>query len=243
MNSMIDVSIIVPVMNESLCVEDLANEVTAAFKNSKFSWECIWVDDGSSDDTVKVLTTLAKKTPQHRVIEHERNFGQSAALHTGFVHSRGKVLATLDGDGQNDPADLPEMVQDVIDNKADMMNGIRRKRKDNFIRKMSSKIANGFRNILTGEKVTDVGCAIRAFRRECVDNIILFKGMHRFFPTLVRLQGFTIAERSVNHRLREKGETKYGINNRLWCGIADVFAVCWMKSRLVFPKAKQENPK
>jgi len=238
MNYELDVTIVVPVMNEEECAKVLADEVTEAFKNGNLTWECIWVDDGSTDRTVEVLSAVCKDEPCHKLLEHDGNFGQSAALYSGFMNAKGKVLATLDGDGQNHPGDLPEMVQDVLDGVADMMNGIRAKRKDTFIRRISSKLANGFRNTLTGEKVTDVGCAIRAFRHECISQIVLFKGMHRFFPTLVRLQGFSIAERPVRHRQREAGKTKYGINNRLWCGIADVFAVIWMKYRLVFPKVK-----
>ncbi len=149
----------------------------------------------------------------------------------GFHAARGEWVGTLDGDGQNDPADLPRLLQHAIDGDADMVNGVRARRRDGFVRRLSSRIANGVRNRLTGENVTDVGCSTRVVRREAVLRLPFFHGMHRFLPTLVRMQGFVIAEQPVNHRPRAGGTSKYGIHNRLWSGIRDLFGVRWLQSR------------
>jgi glycosyltransferase involved in cell wall biosynthesis len=186
------------------------------------------------------LKRFAEDDPRQRWVDLDRNYGQSAAMSAGFGAASGEVFATLDGDGQNDPADLPMLIGRLLEGGVDMVNGVRRKRRDSIIRKISSRVANRFRNWLTHESVTDVGCSIRAFRRECVRGIPVFKGMHRFFPTLVRMQGFAITEVSVNHRPRTKGVTKYGIHDRLWVGIWDTMAVRWMLARMVFPKVREK---
>jgi glycosyltransferase involved in cell wall biosynthesis len=235
----VELSIIIPVKDEEETAPGLAQEVTASMESVPYSWECIWIDDGSTDSTLSILEALNKKDPHHQVVSLSKNYGQSAALITGFNVARGRLLATLDGDGQNDPNDLPKIVTRLIEEDVDMVNGVRQKRKDSFIRKISSKIGNGFRNILTGERITDVGCSIRVFKRYCANNLPSFKGMHRFLPTLIRIGGCeNIIEMPVNHRPREFGQTKYGIQNRLWVGIIDTMAVCWMKSRMVFADIK-----
>ena len=231
------ISIVVPVMNEEGNVLSLAQEINKAMNREPRPWECIWIDDCSTDNTLEVLKDICNGYPQHHMLQMNRNSGQSAALMAGFQAAAGEFIATLDGDGQNDPADIPHLYCELVMQKVDMMNGIRAKRQDSTIRKISSRIGNGFRNFLTGEKVKDVGCAIRVVKRDALLHIPSWKGMHRFLPTLVRLQGYTIAESAVNHRMRQAGKTKYGINNRLWVGIADTFAVIWMKYRLVWPQS------
>ncbi len=237
------ISIIIPVLNEEENVEFLSEEITDVMNNTPWRWECLWIDDGSKDRTVEKLTRLAAANSAHRLITHDRNYGQSAALSTGFKHARGEILVTMDGDGQNDPQFIPVLVKELLKNKADLVNGWRQKRRDNIIRRLSSRIANFYRNVLTGEKIKDVGCSLRAFKKQCVSGIPVFKGMHRFFPTLLRLAGYTrVIEIPVNHRPRKHGKTKYGINNRLWVGIIDTFAVCWMRSRMVYPRSKEIIP-
>jgi len=234
------ISIIIPVMNEEDNIAILAGEIKDAMESGSWDWECIWVDDASSDSTVQKLQQLSAEDSRHRIIKHNRNYGQSAALATGFKFAAGGIFVTLDGDGQNDPASIPPLVEKLIAEDADMVNGWREKRRDSIIRKLSSKIANAYRNTLTGENIRDVGCALRAFKRECVEHLPVFKGMHRFFPTLVRIAGHKkILEEPVNHRQRERGKTKYGINNRLWVGIIDTFAVCWMRGRMVYPEGDE----
>ncbi|NOY80164.1 MAG: glycosyltransferase family 2 protein [Kiritimatiellaeota bacterium] len=236
------VSVVVPVMNEEESAPDLAAEVTEALDGAGLSWECVWVNDGSTDRTLDVLVAKAvERWPgKHRVLDLDRNYGQSAALAAGFRHARGEILATLDGDGQNDPHDIPRLIEALDAQGVDMVNGVRARRRDSAVRRISSRLANGFRNWLTRESVSDVGCAIRVFRRQCVQDILVFKGMHRFLPTLARLQGARIAEMPVNHRPRTRGQTKYGISNRLWVGLADVFAVRWMQWRMVRPRVRAE---
>jgi glycosyltransferase involved in cell wall biosynthesis len=237
-----DVSIIIPVKDEQENVDILANEINAAMNNVGLSWECVWIDDGSADMTATELKKLHEGDSRHRFVLLARNFGQSAALSVGFQHALGNIIATLDGDGQNDPADIPRLIEILQKHNVDMVNGVRQKRHDSFVRKISSRIANSFRDWVTGDKVADVGCSLRVFRSKCVEHIPLFKGMHRFFPTLVRLQGFTrIIESPVNHRPRLLGKTKYGIQNRLWVGLADLAAVKWMQNRLVFPELQSKS--
>jgi dolichol-phosphate mannosyltransferase len=237
----IELSVVVPVYNEEGAVAALAAEVDQALAPLGGAWECIWVDDGSTDRTAAVLAERVPGSP-HRLLELQRNSGQSAALMAGFRAARGAVIATLDGDGQNHPADLIAMLKRLRVGDVDVVNGIRAKRRDTWVRRACSRLANGFRNGLTGEQVTDVGCAIRVFRRECADYLPVFKGLHRFLPTLFRLHGFRITEMPVSHRPRETGRTKYGINNRLWVGIVDTLAVCWMQRRVAVPRIKRELP-
>jgi len=232
-NTQIYLSIVIPVKDEEANIEQLAGEVSAALSTLDMGWECIWVDDGSQDGTLSVLRTLHQSDPRHMFIALERNHGQSTALAAGFRRSRGSIIATLDGDGQNDPADLPALIARLEAEDADMVNGVRRKRRDSFVRRISSRIANGFRNLLTRENVSDVGCSLRVMRKECLEGIPLFEGMHRFLPTLIGMMGWRITEVPVNHRPRVRGKTKYGINNRLWVGLLDTFAVCWMRGRII----------
>lgn len=231
-------SVVVPVMNEEESVPELAAEITAACERVGERWECIWVNDGSTDGTLDVLSGICTGSP-HRFIDLDGNFGQSAALAVGISHARGEVVGTLDGDGQNDPADFPALLERLGKGDVDIVNGVRANRHDSKVRKLSSKIGNGFRNWLTREHVTDVGCSMRVFRRECFNGVFVFKGMHRFLPTLMRIRGYSITEMPVNHRPRTKGVTKYGIGNRLWVGLKDTFAVRWMQQRIAVPKVRE----
>ena len=226
----LEFSLIVPVFREEESVEALALEVESALADT-VDWECLWVDDGSTDRTAAILNRLTERQPRHRVLRLARNSGQSAALLAGFAAARGALLGTLDGDGQNVPADLPRMIALQRSSGADLVNGRRAVRQDNWLRILSSRIANGWRNALTGESVSDVGCAIRVFRRDCVRQLPPFKGMHRFLPTLIRLDGWTFVEMAVQHRPRERGTSKYGVGNRLWVGILDTFGVMWLQRR------------
>jgi dolichol-phosphate mannosyltransferase len=237
-----DVSVIVPVLNEAGSIPQLAREIGAALGGGPWAWECVWVDDGSSDGTLEALRALNRGDARHRFASHERNYGQSAALATGFRASRGRILATLDGDLQNDPADLPRLVSALESGDFQMVNGVRANRQDSWLRKISSKVANGFRNRVSGATATDVGCSVRAFYRECADGVPVFRGMHRFLPTLVAMRGFRVTEIDVNHRPRTHGATSYGVHNRLWVGIADTFGVRWLVSRSVSPRVAESSP-
>ncbi len=240
--SSLDVSVVVPVHNEADNVVRLADEITAAMSASRWSWECVWVDDGSTDESLATILRVCAGDPRHRFVQLDGNFGQSAALGAGFVYSRGAVLAMIDGDGQNDPADVPRLVDLLAERNVHLVNSYRARSQFSAARRLSSRIANGFRNRLTGERVRDVGCSTRVMRRECLEGIVVFKGMHRFLPTLIRMNGFDrIVEVPANHRARWKGTSKYGINNRLWVGIADTLAVRWMSRRMTSPRVKHSS--
>jgi dolichol-phosphate mannosyltransferase len=241
-NEEIELTILVPVKDEAESIPELAGEIEKACLNIESAWECLWIDDGSEDLTQKILKETTQKHKNHFFLILDQNYGQSAALYAGIQQSRGRLIVTLDGDGQNDPADIPALLERQQKKDADMVNGMRTKRQDSKIRKFSSRTANSFRNLVTGESISDVGCSLRIFKRECLNGVFLFKGMHRFIPTLARINGFeNIEEIPVGHRPRERGKTKYGIKNRLWVGLIDTLAVSWMKWRRVMPRIKKTN--
>ncbi|MFQ5690496.1 MAG: glycosyltransferase family 2 protein [Gemmatimonadota bacterium] len=239
----LDVSLVVPVRDESESVGLLAEEIGRALGTGAWEWECVWVDDGSRDGTLRLLEQLHSNDPRHRYVRLDGPHGQSAALAAGLSRTRGAVLVTLDGDGQMDPADIPGLLRTLEERGADAVLGWRRGRRDRLVKRLASRIANAFRNRLTGEEVRDVGCSLRAFRRECARGLLVFRGMHRFLPTLLRLNGArTVVEVPVSHRPRRHGRSKYGIRDRLWVGIGDTLAVRWMGRRSVRPKLKGESP-
>jgi dolichol-phosphate mannosyltransferase len=221
-------SIVIPIKNEEASIPALAGEIGKAFAAADFPWEVVWVDDGSTDRSLELLKGLPKP---HRWISFGRNHGQSAAFAAGFQDARGEWVGTLDGDGQNDPADLLRQLAHARAQDVDMVNGIRQRRQDNLIRKLSSRIGNGARNWITGKSVTDVGCSTRVVRRRFVVGLPFFHGYHRFLPTLAQMAGARLAEIPVNHRQRQGGKSKYGISNRAFSGLRDCFGVRWLKSR------------
>jgi dolichol-phosphate mannosyltransferase len=225
------VSIVIPVKDEAPNIEPLAAEINGAMASQAYPWEVLWVDDGSRDQTLSLILELERKDPRHRHLSFTANCGQSAALVAGFRESQGDVIATLDGDGQNDPQDLPRLIALLLGGEADMVNGYRERRRDGIGRKLASAVGNGFRTLMTGRSVRDVGCSTRVLRRECVSNLPLFKGLHRFLPTIISWRGFRLMEVPVNHRPRARGTTKYGIHNRLWVGLYDLFGVMWLRKR------------
>lgn len=227
----ISLSVVVPVYNEVDNVAPLAHEIALALTALAEPGEMVFVDDASSDGTVDALRALG--LPGLRVICHNRNCGQSAAVASGMRAARGAWVATLDGDGQNDPADLPAMLMRARQEGVDCVTGVRRRRRDNWLRRFSSRVANGFRNWITGDRISDSGCGIRVVRRSALREVPVFNGMHRFLPTLLRGQGFRVLEQEVNHRERLRGTSKYGVHNRLWRGIRDCFGIRWYLSRTV----------
>lgn len=234
-------SVVVPIYNEEDCLPDVLHELRDALEAGGIqSWEAIVVDDGSRDRSPEIIARLTQADPRFRLIRFEGNFGQTAAFDMGFRSARGRFVGMMDGDGQNDPRDFPRLLQALEQQNVDMMCGIRQKRKDTAVRRVSSKIANGIRNWATQETVADVGCSIRVFRRPCIEKIKLYEGMHRFFPTLFRIEGYRISEIPVNHRPRTRGRSKYGINNRLWRALRDLFAVRWMQARALRYKVRQK---
>lgn len=237
-----ELSVVVPLYNEEENLPVLMGELGAAIATTGLTHELIFVDDGSTDGSAEVLAGLAKSLPQLRILRHQRNAGQSAALVAGFRAARGRLVVTLDSDLQNDPADIPRLLA-RLDEGFDAVSGVRRNRRDSWVRRLSSRIANAVRNWATDESVTDVGCSLKAYRREFLVDLPMFTGMHRFLPTLVRWNGARLTEIDVNHRPRLHGVAKYGIGNRLFRALADLFAVRWMRTRWIAPgNAREVNP-
>lgn len=233
-------SVVVPVFDEEENLETLHSELDRALAERAGEVEFLYVDDGSRDGSREVLAALAKRDDRVRVLALRHNRGQSAALEAGFRAVRGEVVATLDADLQNDPADLPRLLEAL--ERADVVNGVRVDRRDSFVRRLSSRIGNGFRNWITRESVTDVGCSLRVMRAEPLRRIKLHRGMHRFLPTLLRMEGARVVEIPVHHRPRLHGQSKYGIGNRVFVGLADVFAVRWMQSRRLDYEVRELGP-
>lgn len=192
-------------------------------------FEVIFIDDGSTDNSFFTMQNLKKIHPQMRIIKFERNFGQTAAFDCGFKVAKGDIIITMDADLQNDPADIPRLIEALKD--CDMVYGWRKKRRDPFLKLSASKIANYVRNRLTVEDIKDVGCSLKAYRRQSLNNLKLYNGMHRFLPTLVKLEGFRVKEIEVSHRPRKYGKSKYNISRRLIWPFLDLLAVRWMKKR------------
>lgn len=226
-------SIVIPVYNEAENIGAMVREIIAAFNGRPETYEIIFVDDASSDNSAELIERLKQEHPVVHYLRHRSNFGQSAAVGTGFRGARGVWIGTLDGDGQNDPADLPKMLEEARRLGVDCVTGVRAKRQDTALRKFSSRIANRFRDWMTGDHVTDSACGVRVLRAECVAELPVFNGLHRFMPTLLRAKGYTVAETTVNHRPRLAGVSKYGVHNRLWRGIRDCFGVRWFVVRSV----------
>lgn len=229
MNEVPQVSVIIPVYNEEENINILLGELTGVMKGMKKDYEVILVDDGSTDRSFQVMEEMARKDRRITVIRFKRNAGQTAAFDAGFKQARGEIVITLDADLQNDPKDIPFLLEKIKDN--DMVCGVRTKRMDSWIKLISSKIANYVRNRLSDEEVSDTGCSLKAYRKEYLTRIKLFNGMHRFFPTLMKMEGAKVAEVPVHHRPRRFGKSKYNIRNRLFRSFIDLLAVRWMKKR------------
>ena len=225
-------SVILPVFNERDNVGPLIQEIREALQPLGQPWEVLAVDDCSRDDSLSVLGALQSQHPQLRVLRHRRNCGQSAAFASGLRQARGEVVITLDSDRQNDPADLPRMIALLKPGVAAVL-GVRKRREDSPVRRWSSRLANGYRDWLTGVPVRDAGCFLRVMRREAVRELPVFNGLHRFVGTLLVYQGYAFVELEVNHRARVAGRSNYGIGNRLWRGIRDCFAMRWYRARAV----------
>lgn len=226
-----ELSVVLPCFEEQGALPGLVAELAEALGRSGRSWEVLCVDDASRDATAEVVRGLARRWPQVRLLRHARRCGQSAALASGFRKARGAVLLTLDADGQNDPADLPRLLES-LERGADAACGVRARRHDGWVRRASSRVGNRFRDVVTGVPVRDAGCALRALRRECLAEVPVFNGMHRFLPTLLKLQGFHVVELEVGHRLRLTGASKYGIGNRALRGLVDCLVMRWFARRL-----------
>lgn len=235
LNGLIDLSVVIPVYNEVDNVDLLFHEIVASLSDNRFVFEVIFVDDGSTDGTVERLRSLAAENDNMRFICHKRNSGQSAALVTGARASRYSMLVTLDGDGQNDPADIVRLFESLRDSNTVVL-GNRKKRDDNFLRKLSSRIGNGIRRYLLGDQCPDTGCSLKLFSREGFLSLPQFDHMHRFLPALFKRAGYELVNIPVNHRPRRYGISKYGVLNRVFVGIHDLIGVRWLLKRACAPE-------
>jgi dolichol-phosphate mannosyltransferase len=229
----VELSVVVPVCNEAENVAPLAREIAAALRGR--DCEMIFVDDGSTDATLTALHKLrAEGLSTLRILRHSRRSGQSAAVATGVRVARGTWIATLDGDGQNNPADIPKLVA-ARDDPANagilLVMGNRTNRKDTGFRRMQSRIANGVRGWMLGDGTPDTGCGIKLFSRAAFLDLPYFDHMHRFMPALFQRRGNRVISVPVGHRPRERGVSKYGMLDRLWVGIVDIFGVMWLRKR------------
>jgi len=228
-----NLSLVIPCYNEQDNLRPLLAAIREAVDPLKVPYEVVITDDRSKDKSWDVLKELAAADPRIRIQRFLSNCGESAASWAGLKSARGQYLVTLDADLQNDPKDLPKFLEAL--NNFDCVCGTRvesRGKGDNFIRIASSRIANAVRNKLSGEKISDAGCTYRAFKRECIANLKFFKGMHRFLPTLFKIEGFTVTEIPVTNNPRFAGQSNYGVWNRLFASFYDLLAVRWMKKRM-----------
>jgi dolichol-phosphate mannosyltransferase len=227
-----ELSVVIPVFNEEDNLEPLLSELEGVLNRLGRPYEVLCVDDRSTDRSLEVLARLKSSRAFLRVPRHGINSGESAGEATGFQHARAPVIITMDADQQNDPADIPALL-DALKEDVAAVCGVRRVREDDWVRRLSSRIANGFRNWATGDRIADAGCTFRAVRRGALREVPVFNGMHRFLPTLLRMQGFKAVEILVNHRPRTRGKSKYGIGNRAWRGFVDCLAMRWFRARCV----------
>jgi len=228
-----EISIIVPMFNEADNVAPLAQQTFAALREERRPIELVLVDDASTDGTWERIIAAHRADPRVRGLRHSRNSGQSAALWTGFRATQGAIIMTLDGDLQNDPADMPRLLAEL--RQHDLVCGVRAARQDNFVRRASSRVARAARKAILGVDFRDSGCGFRAFKRTVLDGLFAFNGFHRFFPVLAHARGARVSEIPVNHRMRVAGVSKYGVWNRLGRGIVDLFAIAWYQKRQINP--------
>ena len=228
-------SVVAPCYNEQGNLVPLVTAVREALEPLQIAYEIVIADDCSSDDSWNILQTLGAADQRIRAVRLDRNCGQSAAVWAGLQAATGRYLATLDADLQNHPRELPRFLAAIQEDRCDCVCGSRvaaRARGDSAVRRISSKIANGIRNRITRETVSDSACGYRIFKRECAARLKFFKGMHRFMPTLFRIEGFVVTEIPISHHTRLSGQSHYGVLNRLFVTIYDLFAVRWMQKRM-----------
>ena len=235
-------SIVVPVRNEADNILPLLEEIHAVLEN-RGEFEVVYVDDGSGDATPQRLAEAMQRYPRLRVLAHRVSCGQSTALMTGIRAARGEWIATLDGDGQNDPADIPKLLaaRDAAGQPANLqlVAGFRKRRRDNRIKRISSRIANGVRSRMLGDATPDTGCGLKLIARRTCLELPFFDHMHRFLPALVQRNGGATLSIEVSHRPRTRGRSNYGLFDRLWVGIADLLGVMWLKRRARRPEASE----
>jgi dolichol-phosphate mannosyltransferase len=238
----VDLAIVIPVLNEAESLAPLLDQITAALAG-RTGYEIIAVDDGSTDATREVLSRQLDRCPALRLIRHRSRRGQSAAIASGVDAACSDWIVTLDGDGQNDPADIPRLYRALREAPADigLVIGYRTQRRDNLLKLLSSRIANRVRAIVLGDGTPDSACGLKAFARATFMRLPRFDHMHRFLPALVRCQGLRVLSVEITQRARIGGRSKYGLHNRLWVGIVDLLGVWWLKRRALPPAVEEKE--
>jgi dolichol-phosphate mannosyltransferase len=228
-----ELSVVIPVYNEEESLDPLWIELRAVLEQTGLDFEVVFVDDGSRDRSAEIIRGFREASPRVRLVRFEENTGETAATDAGLKAARGRWVVTMAADLQNDPRDIPQFLAHL--DRWDAVTGWRtgRARGDSWVRRLSSRVANAIRNAVSDETVQDSGCTFRAFRRECLRDLELYRGFHRFIPTLLKMRGYRVIELQVNHRPRRFGQSKYGIMNRAFVAFADLLVVRWMKSRLL----------
>jgi len=242
-----ELSVVIPARNEAPNVTPLVGEIRTAL-DGRVDYEIIYVDDGSSDATADAIRTLMRDFPRLRLIRHAQSCGQSAAIHSGIAAARAPWIATLDADGQNDPADIPRLWGIACVSSAQeklLIAGFRQKRRDTVVKRLSSRIANAVRSRMLKDSTPDTGCGLKLLRRELYLSLPFFDHNHRFLPALVLRQGGRVQSVAVHHRPRQRGVSNYGLFDRLWVGIADLFGMMWLQRRaknpVILPEERAEQ--
>jgi dolichol-phosphate mannosyltransferase len=232
-SSMTDVSIVIPVYNEEDSLPLLWPELRSVLESERLTFEIVFVDDGSRDRSAEIIRGLREADPRVRLVRLKANAGETAATDAGFHAARGRLVVTMDADLQNDPHDIPGLLRHL--DHWDAVTGwrVNRGAGDSALRRLSSRVANRVRNWVSDEVVQDSGCTFRAFRRECLRGLVLYRGFHRFIPTLLTMRGYRVLEVPVRNRPRRFGQSKYGVLNRVFVATADLLVVRWMKSRML----------
>lgn len=235
------ISLVIPVYNEADNLPRLYEEVAEALVGIGREWELLLIDDGSRDLSLQVIRHLADNDSRVRYLSFAKNCGQSAAFAAGFREASGDVIVTMDADLQNDPRDIPAMLRTYEAQGQDMVIGWRAKRQDSWVKRVASVVANGVRNRISRETVRDTGCSLKVMRTSMLRQIPMFTGMHRFLPTLMKLEGARVAEVKVNHRPRHRGVSKYGVWDRALAATYDLLAVRWMQKRHIRYRVQERN--
>ncbi|MBM7568622.1 glycosyltransferase family 2 protein [Paenibacillus sacheonensis] len=228
---MVKLSIVAPIYNEEENILLLHEAITNAVTGKVESYEIVLVNDGSRDRSASILTELAERDPAVKVIHFTKNCGQTAAIYAGMKESKGELVALIDADLQTDPRDIFKLMPYIPN--MDFVNGKRVKRQDNIVKKVSSRVGNGVRNWLTGDEIYDTGCPMKLMKREVADSYYLYEGMHRFLPTLAKINGFKVIEIAVSHHERQHGVSKYGVFNRAFVGLMDAIVIGWLRKRVI----------
>ena len=238
-------SVVIPIKDERDNLPPLTEQLLKVLgerpESRAAAFEILYIDDGSTDGSGRLLDDLAGRHPQVKVLHFDRNYGQTSAFDAGFRRAAGDLVVTMDGDLQFDPADISILLP--LAARYDLVCGWRKDRHDNVIRKLSSRIAYVALGLVTGDRIHDTGCSLKVFRRSVLERLMLFEGMHRFFPALAAMRGFSVAEVPVHHYPRAHGQSKYGIGNRLFKSLYDLLAVRWMQSRCLRYRFRDDDAK